>query len=122
MADHTLNGLPAKPERLQSMKDVSSQTKRDPMLLFEFEAALFQFEQREPEFEPLFQLPPNSAEFLPSLPLWFLALYPCANHCSHLCNQHLDCLLLVQRDASNRHKKTHPKPQVRDLRVCGINL
>lgn len=31
------------------------------MLLFEFEAALFQFEQREPEDELLFQLPPRSA-------------------------------------------------------------
>jgi hypothetical protein len=48
---------------------MSSQTKRDPMLLFEFDAALFQFEQREPEFAPLFQLPPNSAAFLSSLPL-----------------------------------------------------
>jgi hypothetical protein len=38
---------------------VSSQAKRDPMLLFEFDAALFQFEQREPEFDPLFQLPPR---------------------------------------------------------------
>ena len=29
------------------------------MLLFEFDGALFQFEQREPEFTVLFQLPPR---------------------------------------------------------------
>jgi hypothetical protein len=44
---------------MQSGKVVSTQAKREPMLLFEFDAALFQFEQREPEFEPLFQLPPK---------------------------------------------------------------
>ena len=31
------------------------------MLSFEFEAALFQFEQREPEFDVLFQFPPRRA-------------------------------------------------------------
>lgn len=36
-----------------------SQTKRDPMLLLELEAELFQLEHREPELELLFQLPPN---------------------------------------------------------------
>ena len=38
----------------------SSLTPRDEMLLFEFVGALFQFEHREPELAPLFQLPPNS--------------------------------------------------------------
>ena len=68
---------------------MSSQTKRDPMLLFEFEAALFQFEQREPEFEPLFQLPPNSAELLSRLALCFSVFDPCAQHRPNLGNQHL---------------------------------
>jgi hypothetical protein len=44
---------------MQSEKAVSAQAKRDPMLLFEFDAALFQFEHREPDLEPLFQLPPK---------------------------------------------------------------
>lgn len=38
----------------------SSLTPRDEMLLFEFVGALFQFEHREPELAPLFQLPPSS--------------------------------------------------------------
>jgi|GEM_PF-3012844 hypothetical protein len=79
-------GLPAKPERWQSVGCTSSQTKRDPMLLFEFEAALFQFEQREPEFEPLFQLPPNSAELLSRLPLCFSVLEPSPQHRPNFCN------------------------------------
>lgn len=59
------------------------------MLLPEYEAASYQFEQREPEFAPSSQSPPNSAEFLSSLPLWLLALYPYPDHRSNLCNQHL---------------------------------
>ncbi len=36
------------------------------MLLFEFEGALFQFAEREPEFDVLLQLPPNwAASFVP---------------------------------------------------------
>jgi hypothetical protein len=59
-----LTGLPAQPGRAQSGVIVMpSQEKRDPMLLFEFDAALFQFEQREPEFAPLFQLPPRRHAF-----------------------------------------------------------
>jgi hypothetical protein len=55
-----LIGLPAPPWQAQSDEFVvPSQAKREPMLLFEFDAALFQFEQREPEFDPLFQLPPR---------------------------------------------------------------
>lgn len=46
------------------------------MLLFEFEGELFQFDAREPQFEPLFQFPPNIAACLfPFQPL-FLALHP----------------------------------------------
>jgi hypothetical protein len=59
-----LIGLPASPWQTWSDKVVmSSQAKRDPMLLFEFDAALFQFEHREPEFAPLFQLPPRRTAF-----------------------------------------------------------
>lgn len=50
------------------------------MLLFEFDAALFQFEHREPELAPLFQLPPKSTAYLPNLPFVLPALDPCANH------------------------------------------
>ena len=53
---------------------VSSQQKRDPMLLFEFDAALFQFEQREPELDVLFQLPPRIAALYPIYPLLCLIL------------------------------------------------
>jgi hypothetical protein len=59
-----LTGLPAQPEQAQSGEIVMpSQEKREPMLLFEFDAALFQFEQREPELTPLFQLPPRRDAF-----------------------------------------------------------
>ena len=59
---------------------MSSQTKREPMLLFEFDAALFQFEQREPEFVVSFQLPPRMTAYLPSIPLLLPALYPSTYH------------------------------------------
>jgi hypothetical protein len=65
MADHILLGLHIKPWHLYSEILISSQAHRTPMLLFEFEAELFQFEQREPEFEPLFQLPPRMTASLP---------------------------------------------------------
>ena len=45
---------------------MSSQPNDAPMLLSEFDAALFQLEQHEPQFEPLSQLPPPMA--LPSFP------------------------------------------------------
>ncbi len=69
-----------------------SQQKREPMLLFEFDAALFQFDDREPEFETLFQLPPKMTAYLPSIPLLLLALYPRTDHRSNFCQQHLSCL------------------------------
>ena len=46
------------------------------MLLFEFDAALFQFEQREPELDVLFQLPPRIAALLPNLPFTLPAFNP----------------------------------------------
>jgi hypothetical protein len=39
----------------------SSQRARTEMLLLELVGSLFQFEQRDPEFAPLFQFPPKSA-------------------------------------------------------------
>lgn len=42
------------------------------MLLFEFEGALFQFDEREPQFDPLSQLPPKIAAFYPDCPLRFI--------------------------------------------------
>lgn len=59
------------------------------MLLFEFEAALFQFEQREPEFDPLFQLPPKSEALFPGLPLLLSPLYPGIDHPTHFGHQFL---------------------------------
>jgi len=35
---------------------------REPMLLFQFAGPLFRFNAKTPAFEPLFQLPPRSAE------------------------------------------------------------
>lgn len=46
---------------------MSSQPNDAPMLLSEFDAALFQFEHDEPQFDPLSQLPPPMA--LPSFPV-----------------------------------------------------
>jgi len=76
---------------------MSSQTKREPMLLFEFDAALFQFEQREPEFAVSFQLPPRMTAYLPSIPLLLPALYPSSYHCAYFGQQYLRCLELIWR-------------------------
>ena len=38
------------------------------MFQFKFKAALFQFEQREPQFTPLFALPPKIGRLLLRLP------------------------------------------------------
>jgi len=45
------------------------------MLLLEFHGVLFQLDEREPEFDPLFQLPPNDGgKLCPYLPLSLLAV------------------------------------------------
>jgi hypothetical protein len=69
---------------------VATAAKRAPMLLLEFQGVLFQFAQREPEFDVLFQLPPRMTA-LPSSPLQlasFLLLLqpfdPTAEHGAHL--------------------------------------
>ena len=92
------------------------------MLLFEFVGELFQFEHREPEFDPLFQLPPKSAAFLPNLPLALPALDPSADHLPDFRNQHLCCLKLVSGHCSNREQESQPKPHLSQPSVCGINL
>lgn len=64
------------------------------MLSFEFVGELFQFEQREPEFDVLSQLPPNSTA-LSMRPPAFLFTNPCAQNLAHLGQQCLCCLKLV---------------------------
>ena len=80
---------------------MQTQAKREPMLLFEFDAALFQFEQREPELESLFQLPPNRAASFPSMPLSFLAANPRPDQRTHLGNKRLRRFELVNRQTTN---------------------
>ena len=63
-----------------------SQTPRAPMLLFEFVGELFQFDEREPEFEPLFQLPPNIAASLSGLPFASQSSDPRTHDLPHLGN------------------------------------
>jgi hypothetical protein len=92
------------------------------MLLFEFDAALFQLEHREPEFEPLFQLPPNSAVLLPRLPLLLPSLDPSAQHCSNLCDQYLRRLKLMHCHASNRVQESHPEPQMCQTGIRSVNF
>lgn len=53
---------------------MSSQPNDAPMLLFEFEAALFQFETPEPQFEALSQLPPPMAASFSRHALYYLLL------------------------------------------------
>lgn len=56
------------------------------MLLFEFVGELFQFDEREPEFEPLFQLPPNIAASLSGLPFASQSSDPRTHDLPHLGN------------------------------------
>lgn len=91
---------------------MSSQQKREPMLLFEFDAALFQFEHREPQFDPLFQLPPKITAYLPNPPHASPAFYPSADQLSHLRQQNLCCLELVRCHFFDRKQESQPKPQL----------
>ncbi len=58
------------------------------MLLFEFVGELFQFEARDPQFDPLFQLPPRITAFLSCLPFTFYLDDPSAHEFAHLGQQH----------------------------------
>jgi len=80
---------------------MQTQANLEPMLLFEFDAALFQFEQREPELESLFQLPPNRAASFPSMPLSFLAANPRPDQSTDFCHERLRRFELVQRQAAD---------------------
>ena len=59
--------LPRRNSRACWCLAVATAAKRAPMLLLEFQGVLFQFAQREPEFDVLFQLPPRMTA-LPSSP------------------------------------------------------
>lgn len=72
------------------------------MFVSVFHGMLFQFEQREPAFAPLFQLPPNIAAFLPMLPPTRPPDDPGTQHAAHLGQQGLRRCHLVLRHA------THP--------------
>lgn len=92
------------------------------MLLFEFVGELFQFEQREPEFDVSSQLPPKSAAFIPMLPPAFLLDDPRAQHLAHLGHQHLCRLDLMGCDATHLFaaQKPQPKSQMRETRICDV--
>ena len=89
------------------------------MLLFEFVGELFQFEQREPELDPLFQLPPRITVLLPDLPL--PVFDPSAQDRTNLGQQHLRRLNLARAEAADLHKKSHPKAQAGQTRVGHID-
>lgn len=55
------------------------------MLLFEFVGELFQFEEREPQFAPLSQLPPKMTALIPMLPPALTVIgYPLVKHPARL--------------------------------------
>ena len=92
------------------------------MLLFEFVGELFQFEQREPEFDVSSQLPPKIAALIPMLPPALLFDDPGAQHLAHLSHQHLRCLDLVGRHTAHllALQKPQPKSQMGQARVCDV--
>ena len=92
------------------------------MLLFEFVGELFQFDAREPEFDALSQLAPNSTANLSMLPPAFLFHDPCAQQTPNLRDQHLCCFDLVWRNPANlfARQKPQPKSQLRESRICDV--
>jgi hypothetical protein len=93
------------------------------MLLFEFDGALFQLEFREPEFAPSFQLPPKlTACLFSSLPRDSLLFCPCVNHPADLRNQYLSRLELMGSHALDTQQESHPKPQLSEPSVCGMDF
>lgn len=87
--------LPRRNSRAWWCVAVATATKRAPMLLLEFQGVLFQLAQREPELDPLFQLPPRMRA-LPSSPfqlasflLLLQSLDPAAKHGAHFTHQRL---------------------------------
>jgi len=92
------------------------------MLELEFEAALFQFDEREPQFAPLFQLPPKIAALIPGGPLLFLPLDPHVQHPPDFLDQSLGKIELAMAHAALGVKKSHPKAQMRETRIGGIQF
>jgi hypothetical protein len=99
-----------------------SQAHRNPMLSFEFEAALFQFDERDPQFAPLFQLPPKIAALIPGKPLLFLSLYPHMKHAADFCSQSLSKLQLTMTHTALGVKKSHPEAKMRESRIGRIKF
>ena len=96
--------LPRRNSRACWCLAVATAAKRAPMLLLEFQGVLFQLAQREPELDPLFQLPPTMTA-LPSSPLHLAAFLlflqpfdPSTEHRAHFPYQRLRCLQLVFSD------------------------
>ena len=96
--------LPRRNSRAWWCLAVATAAKRAPMLLLEFQGVLFQLAQREPELDPLFQLPPKMTA-LPSSPLqlaafllFLQALDPAAKHGAHFTHQGLSGFQLMFGD------------------------
>ena len=85
------------------------------MLLFEFVGELFQFEQREPEFDVSSQLPPKITALLPMLPSAFLLADPRPKNLPDFGQERLRGLDLVRGDSLDAFagQKPQPKPQMR---------
>ena len=81
------------------------------MLLFEFVGELFQFEQREPQFDPLSQLPPKMTALFPGLPFAVRFGNPLAQDAAHFGEQHQGCFDLMRRHVANSipREKAQPK-------------
>jgi hypothetical protein len=92
------------------------------MLLFEFAGELFQFEQREPEFDVSSQLPPKITALLPMLPSAFLFPDPRPKNFSNLSQQRLRGLDLMWGDSFDvfAGQKPQPKSQMRHARIGDV--
>jgi len=65
--------------------DDAALRRRKPMLLFEFDGALFKFNANTPAFDPLFQFPPRRAAIVATLSwTWRLALDPTTKQATNL--------------------------------------
>ena len=80
------------------------------------------FAEREPQFAPLFQLPPKIAALIPDRPLLFLPLDPHVQHAPDFLDQSLGEFELAMAHAALGVKKPHPKPQMRKTRIGGIQF
>lgn len=86
------------------------------MLLLEFDGELFQFDEREPQFAPLSQLPPKITALIPMLPSAFtVSRNPFVEHPANTGHAHERLIELVwcQRLYIRFHHKAQPVPQIR---------